>query len=100
MLANEKFKTKMANRFDNTAPKDTVLDVSPPIGTSASEGSTITLTVSQGRQPVRVPQLVGVSVDAARAALAKIGLKLNVDQPTNSDLIPSGTIISHTAIRG
>jgi eukaryotic-like serine/threonine-protein kinase len=100
MLANAKFKTKLAPRFDNTAPKDTVLDVSPPIGTSASEGSTITLTVSQGRQPVRIPQLVGVSVDAARAALAKIGLKLNIDQQTNSDLIPSGTIISQAQSGG
>jgi eukaryotic-like serine/threonine-protein kinase len=100
MLAGAKFKTKIQNRFDSTAPKDTVLDVSPPIGTSAAEGSTLTLTVSQGRQPVRVPQLVGVSLDAARAALAKVGLKLNVDQQTNSDLIPNGTIISQAQSGG
>jgi eukaryotic-like serine/threonine-protein kinase len=94
MLAGAKFKTKIAGRFDATAPKDTVLDVSPAVGTNASEGSTITLTVSQGRQPVRVPQLVGVAVDAARTQLAKLGLSLNVDQQIASDLIPSGTIIS------
>lgn len=100
MLTGAKFKTKVQNRFDATAPKDTVLDVSPAIGTTAAEGSTITLTVSQGRQPVRVPQLVGVSLDAARADLAKIGLKLNVDQQTNSDLIPNGTIISQAQSGG
>jgi eukaryotic-like serine/threonine-protein kinase len=99
-LTGAKFKTKIANRFDGTAPKGTVLDVNPAIGTNAPEGSTITLTVSQGRQPVRVPQLVGVSLDAARADLGKIGLKLNVDQQTNSDLIPSGTIISQAQSAG
>jgi serine/threonine-protein kinase len=94
MLTDAKFKTKIAARFDAGAAKDTVLDASPAVGSSAGEGTTITLTVSQGREPVRVPQLVGASLDAARAALAKLGLKLNVDQQTASDLIPSGTIIS------
>jgi beta-lactam-binding protein with PASTA domain len=41
-----------------------------------------------------VPQLVGLSVDAARDALAKAGLKLNIDQQTPSDLIPKNTVIS------
>jgi beta-lactam-binding protein with PASTA domain/serine/threonine protein kinase len=96
ILTSAKFKSKLVPRFDDKGPKDTVLDVSPAVGTSAAEGSTITLTVSQGRQPVHVPQLVGISVDNARAQLAKAGLKLNVDQQTASDLIPSGTIISQT----
>jgi serine/threonine-protein kinase len=100
MLTNAKFKTKIVQRFDATAAKDTVLDASPAVGTNAGEGSTITLTVSQGRQPIRVPQLVGVSVDAARAALTKLGLKLNVDQQTASDLIPNGTIISQAQSGG
>jgi serine/threonine-protein kinase len=100
MLADAKFKTKIVGRFDATAAKDTVLDASPAVGSNAGEGSTITLTVSQGREPVRVPQLVGASVDTARAALAKIGLKLNVDQQTASDLIPNGTIISQAQSGG
>ena len=100
MLANVKLKAKIVQRFDATAAKDTVLDVSPAVGSNAGEGSTVTLTVSQGRQPVRVPQLVGVSVNAARGTLAKIGLKLNVDQQTASDLIPSGTIVSQAQTGG
>lgn len=100
MLTDAKFKTKVVGRFDATAAKDTVLDANPAVGSSASEGSTITLTVSQGQKPVRVPQLVGASVDNARATLAKIGLKLNVDQQTASDLIPNGTIISQAQSGG
>lgn len=100
MLTTAKFKTKIVQRFDGNAAKDTVLDVSPAVGTNAAEGSTITLTVSQGRQPVRVPQLVGVSLDAARAQIAKAGLKLNIDQQTPSDLIPNSTIISQAQTGG
>jgi serine/threonine-protein kinase len=100
MLADAKFKTKVVGRFDAAAAKDTVLDASPAVGSSAGEGSTITLTVSQGREPVRVPQLVGVSVDTARAALGTLGLKLNVDQQTASDLIPNGTIVSQAQAGG
>jgi serine/threonine-protein kinase len=96
-LANAKFTTKVVARFDATAPNDTVLSVSPDIGASAPRGSVVTLTVSQGPQPVRVPQLVGLGVDAARDALAKLGLKLNVDQQTASDLIPKDTIVSQAS---
>jgi beta-lactam-binding protein with PASTA domain len=100
MLASAKFKTKIVQRFDTAAAKDTVLDVSPAVGTNAAENSTITLTVSQGRQPVRVPQLVGVTLDAARATLGKIGLKVNVDQQTPNDVIPNNTIISQAQSGG
>jgi serine/threonine-protein kinase len=100
MLATAKFKTKIVPRFDPVAAKDTVLDVSPAVGSSAAENSTIVLTVSQGREPVRVPQVVGQSVDSARAALNKLGLKLNIDQQTASDQIPNGTIVSQAQAGG
>jgi beta-lactam-binding protein with PASTA domain len=100
MLAGAKFRTKVVQRYDKTGAKDTVLDVSPAGGSNAAEGSTITLTVSQGRQPVRVPQVVGSSLDTARKQLEGLGLKLNVDQQTASDLIPSGTIISQAQSGG
>jgi serine/threonine-protein kinase len=92
MLENAKFRTKTLARYDASAPKDTVLGVSPPVGTQATEGTTVTLTISQGRQPVRVPQLAGLTVDAARALLTKLGLSLNVDQQLPSDTVVAGTI--------
>ena len=100
MLAGAKFRAKIVQRYDNAGAKDTVLDVSPAGGSNAAQGSMITLTVSQGRQPVRVPQVVGIVVDAARTQLQALGLKLNVDQQTPSDLIPSGTIISQAQSGG
>ncbi len=99
-LANAKFKTKIVQKYDETAAKDTVLDVNPAVGTNAGEGSTVTLTISQGRQPVRIPQVTGLTLDAARALLARKGLNLNVDQQTPSDTIPSGTVVSQAQSSG
>ena len=99
-LENAKFRIKAVGRFDATAPKDTVLSVSPPVGAQVTEGTTVTLTVSQGRQPVRVPQLAGLTVDAARALLDKAGLTLNIDQQTPSDTVPAGTIVAQAQNSG
>lgn len=95
-LANAKFTSKIVQRYDRS-PKDTVVNVVPSPGQQAPEGSTVTVVVSQGLQPVRVPQLVGLSLDDARARLAELGLKLNVDQETPSDMIPKDTIASQGA---
>lgn len=92
-LSSVKFKVKVGSRFDR-APKDSVIDVQPAVGRQAPQGATITLTVSKGEAPVRVPQLVGLSLDAARTLLAKAGLKLNVDQETPTDMIPKDTVAS------
>jgi eukaryotic-like serine/threonine-protein kinase len=92
-LAQAKLRVKIVPRFDK-APKDTVLEVQPACGGQAPENSAVTLVVSQGEAPVKVPQLVGLTLDAARALLTKIGLKLNVDQQTPSDMIPANTIAS------
>jgi serine/threonine-protein kinase len=99
-LENAKFRTKAIGRFDATAPKDTVLGVSPPVGALVTEGTTVTLTISQGRQPVRVPQLAGLTVDAARALLERAGLTLNIDQQTPSDTAPAGTIVAQAQASG
>ncbi len=92
-LGEAKLHAKIVLRYDK-APKDTVVELKPAGGQQAPVNSSVTLVVSQGEAPVKVPQLVGLSVDAARALLAKDGLKLNVDQQTPNDLIPPNTVAS------
>jgi len=95
-LQEAKLRSKIVLRFDK-APKDTVLAVQPAGGQQTPENSLVTLVVSQGEAPVKVPQLVGLSLDAARALLDKDGLKLNVDQQTPNDMIPPNTVASQAA---
>ena len=60
------------------ADADTVLDQEPKGGTRVDKGSTVTLFVSQGPQPVRVPSVVGTDVDDARTTLRRLGLDAQV----------------------
>jgi serine/threonine-protein kinase len=99
-LANANFKTRLTPRYDAKAPKDTVLAIRPAIGARAPEGSTVELVVSRGPQPMAAPQLVGLTLDAARALVGKSGITLNVDQQTANDMIPANTIVSQSLSAG
>jgi serine/threonine-protein kinase len=80
------------------APKNEVVSQSPTGGTQADKGSGVTLTVSKGQQKVQVPDVVGMDVKAARAALRGAGFKVTtVKEPsTNGD----NTVSSQTPAGG
>jgi serine/threonine-protein kinase len=99
-LTNAKFKPHVTERFDDKTPKDTVIEIHPAIGARAPEGSTVELVVSRGRAPVPAPQFVGLTLDAARSLAARSNVKLNVDQQTANDMIPSNTIVSQAIPAG
>jgi serine/threonine-protein kinase len=80
-------------RFNNSAPKMTVLEQSPPPGSREGVGNTVTLVVSGGQRLVSVPTLTGMNRADAQAALEKEGFDLGdvTEQPSNA---PQGTVIS------
>jgi serine/threonine-protein kinase len=87
-LADAQLKAKVV-RVDNNAPQDQVLRQSPSGGTSVDQGSTVTVQVSKGPQPIAVPNVVGESFDTANSQLQAAGfavLKHLVDssQPANT----------------
>lgn len=53
---------------------------SPVGGSEAAEGDTVTLTVSKGPEMIEVPDVVGDSVDDARAALEGAGFTVDEDR--------------------
>jgi beta-lactam-binding protein with PASTA domain len=59
---------KVVHRKDKFEARGEVLDQSPLHG-SLEEGSTVTLTVSAGPPKVRVPSLIGMTVDEARGVI-------------------------------
>lgn len=54
----------------------TVLAMSPPAGSNARVGDTIGVTISSGPPAVPVPNVVGLTVSAARDRLAAAGLRV------------------------
>ena len=75
-LQDDKFKVKSARRFGNE-PKDSVVDQSPPAGAKVRQGSTVSLVVSDGPQPVQNPNFVGMNVNDAIALAKKDGITLD-----------------------
>jgi serine/threonine-protein kinase len=77
------FSVSVDQAFSDSAPKNEVISQSPAAGTEVPKGSQVTITVSKGPQQVQVPDVVGMDVKAARAALRDKGFKVKtVKQPT------------------
>ena len=93
-LNGAKLKYKLVDAFSASVPAKQLIDVNPAPGTSLRQNSVVTLTVSKGTQPIVVPNVVTLTVDAARKKLAALGLTLNVAQQTESDTIPANVIAS------
>ncbi|BBH17355.1 serine/threonine protein kinase [Nocardioides baekrokdamisoli] len=80
---------KISQVFDPSAAGN-VLSTDPVAGTSVAPGSTVTITVSKGPQPV-VPSEVGQTKDAATSALQALGYKVKwLADPTSS--LPANTV--------
>ncbi len=93
-LQNAKLKSKLSQTYSATVPAGQVIGLSPAVGSSVREGTTVALTVSQGPRPITVPSVVSLSLDAARARLKALGIGMTVAQQTESDTIPAGTVLS------
>jgi serine/threonine-protein kinase len=79
--------------FDDTVPEGQVIDQSPDPGVRLERGSGVTITVSKGPQPVRVPDVTGQPAESARAALQDVGFVVNQKQDFSS-AIARGSVIS------
>jgi beta-lactam-binding protein with PASTA domain/tRNA A-37 threonylcarbamoyl transferase component Bud32 len=78
----------------NAADKNIVFDQDPKPGSEEAKGSTVTLKVSQGQAPVRVPRVTGLKQQDAEDTLTGAGFKVGAIDQQNSDTVPSGIVMS------
>lgn len=90
-LTYDKLQVKLVRKFD-PSPKDTVLDEAPKAGTKIRQGSTVTLVVSDGPAPIKVPNLVGKTLDQAQAIAGKMGFTISVTEEAPIPNIPPHVI--------
>jgi beta-lactam-binding protein with PASTA domain len=60
-------------------PRNVVVNTRPPAGTTLVPGSSVRLVVSVGAATIRVPSLVGLTLDEARLVLETAGLALGTN---------------------
>jgi serine/threonine-protein kinase len=75
-------------------PKGTVLTQDPVAGQLVKPHSSVAITVSNGPQPVSVPDVRGQDEDMAVSNLQAVGLKEGSVNHVASDTVTAGTVIS------
>lgn len=82
------------------APAGVVINSRPPAGSTLLPGSPITLVVSVGAPTIRVPDLTGLTREAADTALVDAGLALGTAIRRTSTAAAPGTVIGQSPAAG
>ncbi len=90
------FKPTTESQPSSTVPGGHVISTDPPAGTELQAGSPVTVVVSSGPAPTKVPDVIGQSRAAAEASLSNAGLKVGeVSQQTSTEG-PPGTVLAQS----
>jgi beta-lactam-binding protein with PASTA domain len=85
------FKSQV-KRVASTRPKGIVVEQEPVAGVTAVGGTTVKLSVSSGRRPVVVPQVVGQTQGDAVSALTRLGLTPQLHNVPSAK--PAGVVVA------
>ncbi|MCD0445325.1 PASTA domain-containing protein [Glycomyces sp. A-F 0318] len=67
-------------RYSDTIPAGSVIEQTPGADSPAGEGDEVDLVVSEGPEPVEVPDVVGMDIDEAREELEGLGFTVKTAQ--------------------
>jgi beta-lactam-binding protein with PASTA domain/predicted Ser/Thr protein kinase len=99
-LHNAGFKTAKKTVSSKEVPAGMVIATEPPANTEVQAGRTVTMLVSSGPEPVKVPDLVGQTLSAAEATLKNEGLVLGTVTHKTSTTQPPETVIGQSPSNG
>jgi beta-lactam-binding protein with PASTA domain len=77
-----------------------VISQDPASGSSVTEGSPVNLMISSGPQMVVVPNVEGLTQDAATAAVTAANLTVGTITQQTSNTVASGNVVSQDQPRG
>ncbi|MFJ4223512.1 Stk1 family PASTA domain-containing Ser/Thr kinase [Microbacterium sp. NPDC089695] len=85
--------SKLVLESSSDIAEGNVIRTDPEAGTAVTEGDTITVYVSSGKETVVVPTLEGLSLTAAKDALAQAGLQLGTVIQRNDKGLAADTVM-------
>jgi len=77
----------------DTAPEGRIIEQNPEPGVTVTPGSMVSVTVSSGPSPVKVPDLAGKSHSQVRNILHVAGLELGTIAEAHSDIVREGRVV-------
>ncbi|HEV2924249.1 MAG TPA: Stk1 family PASTA domain-containing Ser/Thr kinase [Solirubrobacteraceae bacterium] len=94
------FKPTRSSQASSSVAAGRVISTDPAAGTEVQVGSNVTVFVSSGPAPVRIPGVSGQSQSSAEAALTSAGLTVGTVVQRSSSTQPPGTVISQSPVGG
>lgn len=85
--------------YNDTVAAGKVISQDPKGGTTVTEGTEVTLVISQGLQSVEVPGVTGYDKETASKTLTDAGLKVEVQEAYN-DTVAEGKVIEQSPSAG
>jgi len=86
---------KITQAYSEKVRTGVVISAGTSAGAKLRRGTAVTLTVSKGRQPIKISDYTGQDADRAATAWKKAGLKVDVSQKFH-DQVARGKIISQS----
>ncbi len=91
---------EVTEEYSDTVAEGQVVSTDPVAGSTVNHSSAVAIVVSQGRQPVSVPDVTGKSQAEAEAALTTAGLAVGDVTQAYSDTVAQGYVISSDPAAG
>src|ERR1700680_4674123 len=88
------------HQANNTVATGKVISQDPANGSSAAQGSSVNLVISSGPQMVTVPNLEGLTQDAATTAITAAKLMVRTVTQQTSNTVAAGNVISQDPTSG
>ena len=85
---------KLGTQYSGTIAAGLVASTDPGASARVAKGSTVTLRVSQGPQPITLPVLAGLSTEAATAAITDLKASVGATDSVFDGDVAAGTVIS------
>ncbi|MCU1368215.1 MAG: putative serine/threonine protein kinase, partial [Ilumatobacteraceae bacterium] len=95
-IAEDGWTVVVTNERSDLQAAGNIIRTDPAPGVKLPEGKAITLVVSDGATLAALPDVTGLTLDAATALLAASHLGITVAQQISDDNVPDGSIISWT----
>src|ERR1700731_862534 len=84
----------VTQQTSNTVATGKVITEAPPSGNSVAQGSRVNLVISLGPQMVTVPNVEGLTQDAATTAITAAKLTMGAVTRQSSNMVTTGNVIS------
>ncbi|HLM86201.1 MAG TPA: Stk1 family PASTA domain-containing Ser/Thr kinase [Solirubrobacteraceae bacterium] len=94
------YRTKTKTQASKTVAAGLVIGTEPPAETEVQEGRLVTLLVSSGPAPTRVPDVVGQTLEAAEATLTNAELTVGTVTRRVSSTQAPGTVLAQARAAG